>query len=160
MFYSSWIIILLTLIKDHLWFYKKVSYLFHRYPENLYHFFAFRGNHSSQEPSSRGKEKQKYNTIRGFASKTLKNVSRAAGIKSKPRKSSKYLLPNMMPGHGRLSIPDMTNHESRIREEDEDSQAGDIQSQPSTPGAVNLFIYCFQKHEQKIKVTVNVYIPY
>ena len=103
-----------------------------RYPENIFHFFAFRGNHSMQEPSARGKEKQKYNTIRGFASKTLKNVSRAAGIKTKPRKSSKYLLPNMMPAHGRLSIPEMTHHESRIREEDEDSQPGDVQSQNSS----------------------------
>lgn len=105
-----------------------------RYPENIYHFFAFRGNHSAQEPSVRGKEKQKYGTIRGFASKTLKNVSRAAGIKGKPRKSSKYFLPNMMPAHGRLSIPEMTHHDSRIREEDEDSQAGDIPSQLPAPG--------------------------
>jgi myotubularin-related protein 5/13 len=105
-----------------------------RHPENIFHFFAFRGNHSAQEPSSRGKEKQKYGTIRGFASKTLKNVSRAAGIKNKPRKSSKYMLPNMMPAHGRLSIPELTHHESRIREEDEDSQSGDVQAQSSTAG--------------------------
>jgi myotubularin-related protein 5/13 len=105
-----------------------------RHPENIFHFFAFRGNHSAQEPSARGKEKQKYGTIRGFASKTLKNVSRAAGIKNKPRKSSKYMLPNMMPAHGRLSIPELTHHESRIREEDEDSQSGDVQAQSSTAG--------------------------
>lgn len=105
-----------------------------RHPENIFHFFAFRGNHSSQEPSARLKEKQKYGTIRGFASKTLKNVSRAAGIKGKPRKSSKYLLPNMMPAHGRLSIAEMTHHESRIREEDEDSQSGDLTPQSSNPG--------------------------
>ena len=105
-----------------------------RHPENIYQFFAFRGNHSMQEPSVRGKEKQKYGTIRGFASKTLKNVSKVTGIKAKQRKTNKYMLPNMMPAHGRLSIPEMTHHESRIREEDEDSQAGDVQGQNSAAG--------------------------
>ncbi len=93
-----------------------------RYPENIFHFFAFRGGHHfmlSQESNAKGKEKNaKYATIRGFA-KTLKNVSRAAGIKSKTshKHSSKYLLPNVMPAHGRLSMVEMSTH----HEEDEDA---------------------------------------
>ena len=57
-----------------------------RYPESLFHFFAFRGGHQYflQENRKR-KEKPKYGTIGKMASKTLKNVSRAAGIKTKKR---------------------------------------------------------------------------
>jgi hypothetical protein len=40
----------------------------------------------------------------------------------------------MMPAHGRLSIPEMTHHESRIREEDEDSQSGDVPTTSGSPG--------------------------
>jgi hypothetical protein len=78
-----------------------------RSPENIFQFFAFRVNHSAQvsffdtlysskitkiwvkfqEQLSRNKDKQKYGTIRGLASKTLKNVSRAAGLKGKQRKN-------------------------------------------------------------------------
>ncbi len=70
----------------------------------------------------------KYSTIRGFASKTLKNVGRVAGYQPKKRKtSSKYLFPNVMPTQGRLSIAEITNHPAanngRIREEDETSEA-------------------------------------
>lgn len=106
-----------------------------RYPENLFHFFAFRGGHLSlvQEPLSKGKEKNhKYATIKGFASKTLKNVSKAAGIKSKGSRkhSSKYLLPNVMPSHGRLSMVETTSH---YAEEDEHAETlSDVHVKTST----------------------------
>lgn len=94
-----------------------------RYPDNIFHFFAFRGGHQyflNQESHNKSKEKAKYHTIRGFASKTLKNVSRAAGIKTKSRKHShKYLLPNVMPVHGRLSM--IETHDHKIYEEDEEN---------------------------------------
>ena len=56
----------------------------------------------------------------------------------------------MMPVHGRLSIPELTHHDSRIREEDEDSQAGDIQTQPSTPGTVNTVNPSCIVHQKKV----------
>lgn len=104
-----------------------------RYPENIFHFFAFRGGHQyllSQEPLNKSKEKgAKYGTIRGFA-QTLKNVSRAAGIKSKNSRkhSSKYLLPNMMPAHGRLSMQIETTHDHKIYEVDEESGSQEIKT--------------------------------
>ncbi|QQP48749.1 Uncharacterized protein FKW44_009166, partial [Caligus rogercresseyi] len=103
----------------------------HQYPEHIFHFFAFCsqyhvplcGNLIKKE-----KAHQKYSTIRGFASKTLKNVSRAAGIKStstKRKASSKYLLPSVMPAmHGRLSLAEITNHESRVDSYDDSSTLG------------------------------------
>ena len=53
----------------------------------------------NQSNHNKSKEKAKYQTIRGLASKTLKNVSRAAGIKTKNSRkhSSKILFPNVMP---------------------------------------------------------------
>ena len=94
-----------------------------RFPENIFHFFAFRGGHNyflNHDSHNKSKEKAKYGTIRGLASKTLKNVSRAAGIKNKGSRkhSTKYLLPNVMPVHGRLSM--VETHDHKIYEEDED----------------------------------------
>ena len=102
-----------------------------QFPEHLFQSFAFRGNHNLylQEPLSKGKEKHaKYSsTIRGFASKTLKNVTKVTGYNSKSKRKlpNKYFLPNMMPTQGRLSIAEMTNPDGRtIREEDESEAAG------------------------------------
>jgi myotubularin-related protein 5/13 len=103
-----------------------------QFPEHIFQLFAFRGVHSYiQEPlGGKGKEKNaKYSTsaIRGFATKTLKNVTKVTGIQSKKRKTSKYFLPNIMPTQGRLSIAEMTNHDGRtIREEDEGSDMGEL----------------------------------
>ena len=102
-----------------------------RYPENIYHFFAFRGGHHflmSQENQSKSKDKSKYNTMRVFT-KTLKNVSRAAGIKTKANRkhTSKYLLPNVMPAHGRLSMVETHDHH-KIYEEDEENNLTDIRT--------------------------------
>merc|ERR550532_631365 len=90
-----------------------------QYPATLWHFFAFRG-HITLPPDSSAKEKErngKYSTIRGFAKTTIKTVSKATGIKTKHKKSQKYMLPNMQPMHGRLSVPEMGGE--RLREEDE-----------------------------------------
>ena len=102
-----------------------------RYPENIFHFFAFRGGHQyflNQDGHNKSKEKAKYGTIRGLASKTLKNVSRAAGIKTKNSRkhSTKYLLPNVMPVHGRLSM--VETHDHKIYEEDEEGPTNDLRT--------------------------------
>ena len=90
-----------------------------QYPATLWHLFAFRG-HITLPPESSAKEKDKngkYSTIKGFAKTTMKTVSKATGIKTKHKKSHKYMLPNMQPMHGRLSVPEMGSE--RLREEDE-----------------------------------------
>jgi len=104
-----------------------------QFPPTLLHFFAFRVHlNFPSEPLSKKEDKTaKYSTIKGFASKTLKNVSKATGIKTKNKKS-KYLLPNMQPMHGRLSVPDMS-HEGKIREEDENSEAGEVAFKSNQP---------------------------
>ncbi|XP_040568639.1 myotubularin-related protein 13 [Lepeophtheirus salmonis] len=108
-----------------------------QYPEHIFHFFAFCSQyHVPISGSGIKKEKanQKYSTIRGFASKTLKNVSRAAGIKStstKRKASSKYLLPSVMPTmHGRLSLAEITNHDSRIEFDDSSTLGGAVGGAP------------------------------
>jgi len=97
-----------------------------QYPATLWHLFAFRGHITlPSETLSKEKDKNaKYSTIRGFASKTLKNVSKATGIKTKNKKSHKYMLPNMQPMHGRLSVAEIMN-QNQFREDDELSEVGD-----------------------------------
>jgi len=99
-----------------------------QFPLTLWHHFAFRTHITlPSEPLSKEKDKAKYSTIRGFASKTLKNVSKATGLKTKNKKShNKYMLPNMQPMHGRLSMAEMMNHETKFREDDELSEVGDL----------------------------------
>lgn len=90
-----------------------------QYPATFWHYFAFRG-HITLPPDPLSKEKDKngkYSTIRGFAKTTMKTVRTATGMK-KQKKSHKYMLPNMQPMHGRLSVPEM-NQNDRFREEDE-----------------------------------------
>ena len=99
-----------------------------QFPEHIFQLFAFRGIHNyiSEPLGGKGREKHsKYATsaIRGFATKTLKNVGKVTGYQSKKRKTSKYFLPNMMPTPGRLSIAEMQNAEGKIiREEDESGE--------------------------------------
>ena len=99
-----------------------------QFPEHIFQLFAFRGIHSyiSEPLGGKAREKNsKYATsaIRGFATKTLKNVGKVTGYQSKKRKTSKYFLPNMMPTPGRLSIAEMNNQEGKIiREEDESGE--------------------------------------
>ena len=106
-----------------------------QFPQTLWHFFAFRG-HITLAVGSFTKEKDKnakYSTIRGFAKTTLKSVSKATGLKSKTKKSHKFMLPtNMLPTHGRLSLADLGN-ESRFREEDESSELGESVPLPPHP---------------------------
>jgi len=98
-----------------------------QFPPTFWHLFAFRTHITlPNEPHSKEKDKAKYSTIRGFASKTLKNVSKATGLKTKNKKSHKYMLPNMQPMHGRLSVAEMMNHDTRFREDDELSEVGDM----------------------------------
>jgi len=102
-----------------------------QFPPTFWHLFAFRTHITlPSENLSKEKDKAKYSTIRGFASKTLKNVSKATGLKTKNKKShNKYMLPNMQPMHGRLSVAEMS-HETRFREDDELSEVGDIVAPP------------------------------
>ena len=99
-----------------------------QFPEHIYQLFAFRGIHNyvSEPLGGKGREKNsKYATsaIRGFATKTLKNVGKVTGYQSKKRKTSKYFLPNMMPTPGRLSIAELQTAEGKtIREEDESGE--------------------------------------
>ena len=99
-----------------------------QFPEHIFQLFAFRGIHSYiPEPlGGKGREKtSKYATsaIRGFATKTLKNVSKVTGYQAKKRKTSRYFLPNMMPSPGQLSIAELTSNDGRIiREEDESGE--------------------------------------
>ncbi len=117
-----------------------------QFPEHIFQFFAFRDDAGAAMLIHEGGGKMrdakaaKYSTMRGFASKTLKNVSKMAGYQPKKRKtSSKYLIPNVMPTQGRLSIAEITNSggggggNGRIREEDEASDTTEIQIMP--PGA-------------------------
>ena len=80
-----------------------------RYPENIFQFFAFRGGHQYFLNHNSHKDKNnvaKYATIRGLASKTIKNVF----TNKKTRKhSNKFILPNIMP-----------TSDNKIFEEDED----------------------------------------
>ncbi|XP_023320914.1 myotubularin-related protein 13 isoform X8 [Eurytemora carolleeae] len=106
-----------------------------QYPQTLWHFFAFRG-HITLSEGVLAKEKDKnakYSTIRGFAKSTLKNVSKATGIKTKNKKSHKFMLPtNMLPAHGRLSLVEM-NTDQRFREDDEISEVNDQLPLPPHP---------------------------
>jgi len=103
-----------------------------QFPPTFWHLFAFRTHITlPTEPLNKEKDKAKYSTIRGFASKTLKNVGKATGLKTKNKKShSKYMLPNMQPMHGRLSVAEMMNHETKFREDDELSEVGDVVAPP------------------------------
>ena len=92
-----------------------------QYPASFWHYFAFRGHITLLPDSGKDKDKNgKYSTIRGFAKTTMKTVSKATGLKAKQKKTHKYMLPNMQPMHGRLSVPDMLAGD-RIKEEDETS---------------------------------------
>jgi hypothetical protein len=42
----------------------------------------------------------------------------------------------MMPAHGRLSRPEMTHHESRIKEEEEDNISADTPTTPTSQGKI------------------------
>ena len=90
-----------------------------RYPENIFQFFAFRGGHQYFLNHNSHKDKNnvaKYATIRGLASKTIKNVF----TNKKTRKhSNKFILPNIMP-----------TSDNKIFEEDEDG------SENTRPGTV------------------------
>ena len=102
-----------------------------QYPATLWHYFAFRG-HITLPPDSSIKEKDKngkYSTIKGFAKTTMKTVSKATGIKTKHKKSQKYMLPNMQPMHGRLSVAELSGE--KFREEDELSDI--LESGPAPP---------------------------
>ena len=91
-----------------------------QYPATLWHYFAFRG-HITLPPDPLSKEKDKngkYSTIKGFAKTTMKTVSKATGLKTKQKKSHKYMLPNLQPMHGRLSSAEMMSQD-KFREEDE-----------------------------------------
>jgi len=115
-----------------------------QYPDHIFQLFAFRESHNlMHEPLAKirdGKHNPKYSTIRGLASKTLKNVSKVAGYQGnkKRSKTAKYFLSaNAMPSQGRLSIAEMTSHHGngRIREEDESSEISETtpsQLHPST----------------------------
>ena len=105
-----------------------------QFPQTLWHFFAFRGHVTLGGSFTKEKDKNgKYSTIRGFAKTTLKNVSKATGIKAKNKKSHKFMLPtNMLPTHGRLSIAEM-NSENRFREEDEMSDISETMPLPPHP---------------------------
>lgn len=104
-----------------------------QYPEDIFHFFAFRGIANLMAGSRQKEKNAKYHTIRGFASKTLKNVTKVTGYQNKKRKSSKYLIPNVMPTQGRLSLPEINQDGGRgFREEDEFSEFSDI-STPHLP---------------------------
>ncbi len=97
-----------------------------QFPEHLFQHFAFKDEAGAAAAllqrsgmKMHDAKSDKYKTIRGLASKTLKNVGRVTGYQPKKRKGgSKYLLPNVMPTQGRLSIAELTSH-GRIREEDE-----------------------------------------
>ena len=104
-----------------------------QYPATLWHYFAFRG-HITLPPDSSAKEKDKngkYSTIRGFAKTTMKTVTKATGIKPKHKKSHKYMLPNMQPMHGRLSVAELGGE--KFREEDELSDIMESSPAPITP---------------------------
>ena len=104
-----------------------------QYPATLWHYFAFRG-HITLPTDSNIKEKDKngkYSTIKGFAKTTMKTVSKATGIKTKHKKSHKYMLPNMQPMHGRLSVAEMSGE--KFREEDELSDILESTPAPITP---------------------------
>ena len=92
-----------------------------QYPATLWHYFAFRGHITLPADQAKEKDKNgKYSTIKGFAKTTMKTVSKATGLKTKQKKSHKYMLPNMQPMHGRLSVAEMMNHNNdKFREEDE-----------------------------------------
>ena len=87
-----------------------------RFPENIFQFFAFRGGHQYflNQPSHKDKTNvAKYATIRGIATKTIKNVF----TNKKSRKhSNKFILPNVMP----------TNDHKIFEEEEENSSSNDI----------------------------------
>ena len=98
-----------------------------RYPENIFQFFAFRGGHQYFLNHNSHKDKNnvaKYATIRGLASKTIKNVF----TNKKTRKhSNKFILPNIMP-----------TSDNKIFEEDEDG------SENTRPGKYNsIFSFIF-----------------
>ena len=104
-----------------------------QYPATLWHYFAFRG-HITLPPDGSAKEKDKngkYSTIRGFAKTTMKTVTKATGIKPKHKKSHKYMLPNMQPMHGRLSVAELGGE--KFREEDELSDIMESSPAPITP---------------------------
>ena len=92
-----------------------------QYPATLWHYFAFRGHITlPTDPLAKEKDKNgKYSTIKGFAKTTMKTVTKATGLKAKQKKSHKYMLPNMQPMHGRLSVAEMMNSGEKFREEDE-----------------------------------------
>ena len=92
-----------------------------QYPATLWHYFAFRGHITlPTDPLAKEKDKNgKYSTIKGFAKTTMKTVTKATGLKTKQKKSHKYMLPNMQPMHGRLSVAEMMNTGDKFREEDE-----------------------------------------
>ena len=98
-----------------------------RYPENIFQFFAFRGGHQYFLNHNSHKDKNnvaKYATIRGLASKTIKNVF----TNKKTRKhSNKFILPNIMP-----------TSDNKIFEEDED---GSENTRPGKYNSIFLFIF-------------------
>ena len=98
-----------------------------RYPENIFQFFAFRGGHQYFLNHNSHKDKNnvaKYATIRGLASKTIKNVF----TNKKTRKhSNKFILPNIMP-----------TSDNKIFEEDEDG------SENTRPGKYNFHFHFFK----------------
>ena len=98
-----------------------------QFPQTLWHHFAFRGHLTlPQEPAAKRNDKNvKYSTIKGFASKTLKNVSKATGIKTKGKKGGKYLGMGMTPMHGRLSVNSMAVHR------EEEVEEGEVEHKPS-----------------------------
>ena len=119
--------------------------LLHRtqYPATLWHYFAFRGHITlPTDPLAKEKDKNgKYSTIKGFAKTTMKTVSKATGLKTKQKKSHKYMLPNMQPMHGRLSVAEMMNHNNdKFREEDEMSDV--VSESSSQVGVPVISPYC------------------
>lgn len=62
----------------------------------------------------------------------------------------------MMPAHGRLSIPEMTHHESRIKEEEEDSISVDTPTTPTSQGKIESLL-CIS---QLIKIKFMIFQVY
>ena len=114
-----------------------------QFPQTLWHHFAFRGHlNLPQEPSAKNKDKNaKYSTIKGFASKTLKNVSKATGIKTKGgKKGGKYLGMGLQPMHGRLSVNSMAVHrEEEDGEGEADTHMPSTHNLPTLDSKVNRF---------------------
>ena len=109
----------------------------------MWHYFAFRGHITlPTDPLAKEKDKNgKYSTIKGFAKTTMKTVTKATGLKTKQKKSHKYMLPNMQPMHGRLSVAEMMNHNNdKFREEDEMSDV--VSESSSQVGVPVISPYC------------------